>query len=125
MRPLAWVRLAPLAMFAGCAPARGSVPDASNDLHCSVLAFYFAGYAEQSGAPTDQRQGAMAIHEWYAAKAREIAAQRSDPNSALAEMASVLEAVKRDPRSMLDEFSTCTDRAATDPAFDAFARTRP
>jgi hypothetical protein len=88
-----------------------------------VLAFYFAGFAQHSGAPANQQRGTAALHEWYASKARERVAQSSDPNTARAEMGAVLDAIKRDPRSMLDEYSACTDRAAADPAFDAFART--
>ena len=123
MRLSAWIRLAPIIVIAGCGEARGTVPDASNDLHCSVLSFYFAGLARHSGAPADQQRATAAIHEWYAAKAREVAAQRSDPNAVLAEMEPIFEAIKQDPRSMLDELSACTDRAAADPGFDAFART--
>ena len=125
MRLTNWVCLAPIIFIAGCAEARGSVPDASNDLHCSVLAFYFAGLAQHSGAPADQQRGTAAVQQWYAAKARELAAQRPDPNAALADMAPILEAIKRDPNSMLDEFSACTDRAAADPAFEVFARALP
>jgi hypothetical protein len=123
MRLSAGFIIAPLVALAACGQASGSALDPSNDLHCSVLAFYFAGFAQHSGAPADQQRGTAALHEWYASKARELVAQRSDPNAAHAEMGSVLEAIKRDPRSMLDEFSACTDRVAADPAFDAFART--
>jgi hypothetical protein len=123
MRLSAWIRLAPIIVIAGCGQARGHVPDASNDLHCSVLAFYFAGLAQHSRAPPDQQRGTAAVHQWYASKARQVAARSSDPNAALAEMEPILEAIKRDPQSMLDEFSVCTDRAAADPGFHEFART--
>ena len=113
--------VAPLIALAACGQATGSVPDASSDLHCSVLAFYFSGYAEHTGAPADQRRAVAAVHEWYAAKLRRLTTERGRPDLVIAEGAPFLEAVKRDPSAMLDELRVCSDRALADPSFNGFA----
>ncbi len=111
----------PFIALTGCGEASGGVPDASSDLHCSVLAFYFSGYAEHTGAAADQRRALSAVHEWYAAKLRQVAVERGGPDSVLAEGAPVLEQVKHDPQGALDEFQACSNRALADPAFKGFA----
>lgn len=121
MRLLARFLVAPLMALAACGQASGSVPDASSDLHCSVLAFYFNGYAEHSSAPADQRRALAAVHEWYAAKLRQLTTERGGPDSVVAEGAPILEAVKRDPSAMIDELQACSDRALADPTFNGFA----
>ena len=123
MRSSVCLLFASLVALAGCGQASGSVPDPSSDLHCSVIAFYFSGLAEHDGAPADQRRALAAVHEWYAAKLRQLATQRGDPNSVLAEAEPILDAIKRDPRAMLDEHETCSERAMADPAFNRFVGT--
>jgi|GEM_PF-2671405 len=117
----AWIRLAPIIVMAACGQASGSVPDASSDLHCSVLAFYFTGQAEHDGAPADQRRALAVVHEWYAAKLRQLTAERDESDSVLNEGTAILEAVKRDPRAMVDEAQACSARALADPEFNGFA----
>jgi len=121
MRLSAGFIVAPLTALAACGQASGSVPDASSDLHCSVLAFYFSGQAEHDGAPTDQRRALAVVHEWYAAKLRQLTAERGESDSVLNGGAAILEAVKRDPRAMVDEAQACSARALADPEFNGFA----
>lgn len=120
MRSSAGFIFLPLIALAGCGEARGSAPDASNDVHCSVLTFYFNGFTEYAGAPADQRRAMAVVNEWYAAKVRQRTAERGESDSIMAEGAAILEVVKRDPDAMLDELRGCTDRALADPAFNGF-----
>ena len=120
MRFSAKLFFVPVVALVGCGEASGNVLGASNDLHCSVISSYFSMFADQSGAPADQRRGAAAIREWYAAKLRQISTDRGGPDLVMDEMAPVLAAVKRDPKASLDEYQACSDRAFDDPEFDRF-----
>lgn len=121
MRCSAGFLFMPFIGLAACGQATGSVPDVSSDVHCSVITYYFSSFADQSGAPADQRHATAAITEWYAVRIRELAARRGETNSLTEEAQPILDAVRRDPRAMLDEFQACSDRALADPAFNAFA----
>jgi hypothetical protein len=115
--------LASLIGLSGCSQADASVPDVSNDIHCSVIIYHFGGHAEQSGAPAEQKRAMAVLNEWYRAKVRQLPADRWESNSLMKETAPILETVMRDPQAMLDELKACSDRATTDPAFDRFVRT--
>ena len=111
------------AASAGCSNATATTLDPSSDVHCSVLAFYFAGLAEHNRAPADQRHATRVMHEWYSAKIRAVAVERwGDMDGMSGEIRPLLEEVKRAPGDMLDELGKCADRAGADPAFDAFVR---
>lgn len=110
------------AVLGGCGQATAAVVDPENDVHCSVLAFYFHGLAKHTQAPEKQVRAAKGFHDWYAAKLREVAGERfTDPAIYEKEVGPVLEAVKADPLAMRDEMFACIDRAEGDPAFNRFA----
>ena len=121
MQPLPRFLIIPLTALAACGQANGSLADASSDLHCSVLAFYFSGYAEHSGAPADQRRALASVDNWYGAKVRQLSAQSGGSETMVSEGGQILEALKRDPDAMLDEMTACSARALADPAFNGFA----
>ena len=107
----------------GCGQASAAAIDPRDDIHCSVLAFYFHGFAQHHGMPAAQIKAAQAVHDWYAARMRAVAGERwSDMASFEKETAPVLETIKADPLAMRDEFAACTQRAAADPAFNKHAR---
>ena len=120
MRFLDGILFLPLITLAACSPAAGSTPDVTNDLHCSVVTYYFSDFAERSGAPADQKRATAAVTEWYALKMRERAAQQGGSDTLMSEAARILEVVKADPVGMADEMTACTERAVSDPAFDGF-----
>lgn len=114
--------IACLSALAACGSASASTLDPSDDLHCSVVAFYFKGLAEHKGAPADQLRATAVVDGWYAAKVREIAPTRwKDLDASLTEMAPILEAVKADPMAASDEHMACAKRATEDPSFAAFS----
>ena len=111
-------------LVSACSPSRAVALDPKNDVHCSVLAFYFNGLAAQVGAPDRQLRASKGLHDWYAAKMKIASAGRfSDPAVLQAELGPLLEEVKADPLSAGDELQACADRAAADPSFNRFART--
>lgn len=116
-------RLFPLCLLlTACGQANATRIDPKNDVHCSVLAFYFQGLAKHQGAPRKQQQATKGLHEWYAAKMRATAAERFKDLAGLErEISPLLEAVKADPKSMADKLGDCAKRAAADPGFDRFA----
>ncbi len=97
-------------LLAGCAEASAATPDPSQDIDCSVVAFYFQGLAEHQGAPADQRHATGAVFKWYSARIQTVAKQEG-ADRVLSQAGPLLEAVKRDPRSMGDELLACTERA--------------
>ena len=96
--------------LAACAAANATPFDGDDDVHCSTIAFYQQGLAEHVGAPADQRRATKAVHEWYAAKVRAIAA-KDGLDSLQRRVEPVLEAVKRDPQSSREAMLRCADRA--------------
>lgn len=117
-------------LLSGCGPANATnlestdlvQVDSTNDVHCSVLAFYFNGLAEHRSAPRNQIRATKVVHEWYGAKMRRVAVERWDNWAEFAkETEPVLEAVKSDPAAMRDELLACTDRAIAEPGFEKFA----
>jgi hypothetical protein len=106
----------------GCGTATAATLDPSDDAHCSLLAFYFNGLAEHQGAPRDQLRATKVLHEWYAAKIRQVAVKRwGDMSGYEKEMGPLLERIKSDPKAMGDELIACTDRAMATPDFNQFA----
>ena len=119
-RSIAWLLL--IAVSA-CNQASAAAPDPAKDLDCSVLAFYFHGYAKHIDAPTHQRHATRMVFEWYAARIREQANARWFGSAAyLADADPLLQAIKRDPRSMHDVYIACSTRAIDDPKFERFAK---
>lgn len=105
-----------------CTSANAVTIDPKNDMHCSVLSFYFHGLARHEGFSDKQVRAAKGLQDWYAAKIRSAEGGRySNPAIMQSEIGPVLEAVKADPRSMLDEAKACLDRAAADPSWNSFA----
>lgn len=117
MRPLAGSIVACMLLI-GCGRAAATTIDPADDVHCSVVAFYFQGLTEHAGAPSDQRHAVKALQEWYSAKMRQVAVERwGGLAAAERELAPLLDAVKSDPVAMRDELLACTERAIADPAF--------
>ena len=111
------------AFLSACASAGAVTVDAKNDVHCSILAFYFHGLAKHERAPEDQIRATKGLHDWYAEKMRASSGERfSDLKIMKAEVEPVLETIKADPVAMRDEYSSCADRALADPKFNHFAR---
>jgi hypothetical protein len=107
----------------GCASAYAVTIDSNNDIHCSVLAFYFHGLAKHDGAPDKQVRATKGLQDWYAVKMRAAEGGRySDPAVMQSEIGPILESVKADPVSMRDKAKACADRAVADPSFNHFAR---
>lgn len=122
MRNILLVSLAS-ALLSACSSAGAATVDVKNDVHCSILAFYFHGLAKHERAPEDQIRATRGLHDWYAEKARVSSGRRfSDLKVMQAEVEPILETIKADPNSMRDEYRGCADRAASDPQFDRFAR---
>ena len=110
-------------LLSGCGAASATTLDPSDDVHCSVLAFYFNGLAKHQGAPREQLRATKVMHEWYAAKMRQIAVERwGDMAGYEKEVGPLLEGVKSDPKAMGDEMLVCTNRAVAAPGFNQFAR---
>ena len=110
-------------LLSGCGQASAATIDPADDVHCSVIAFYFHGFAEHHGLPAYQQKAAKGVHDWYAAKMRLVAKERwGDMAGFEKEAGPLLETVKSDPLAMQDEMVACTARAAADPAFEQHAR---
>jgi hypothetical protein len=110
-------------LLSGCGRANAAAIDPTDDIHCSVLAFYFHGFAEHHGFPAKQQKAAKGVHDWYAAKMRLVAKERWGGMAGFEKEAGpLLETVKADPLAMRDEMVACTKRAAADPAFNEHAR---
>jgi hypothetical protein len=100
-----------------------AVVNPENDIHCSVLSFYFHGLAKHNGLSDEQLRASKGLEDWYAAKMRKALGEHySDPAIMKSEIEPILEVVKADPLSMRDEVTACAKRASADPAFDMFAR---
>jgi hypothetical protein len=122
MRLLAVPVLA-LTLLGGCGEAGAANVDPADDVHCSVLAFYFHGFAKHQGVPANQLRATKVMHEWYAAKVRDVAVERwGGTDGFQKEIGPLLEAVKKDPKAMADEMVACTDRAIAAEGFNQFAR---
>ncbi len=110
-------------LIGACSPAPAVKIDPQNDIHCSVLSFYFYGLAKHDGAPDAQILATKALQDWYAAKLQSDAGNRySDPALAKKNIGPILDAVKANPATMRDAMRICTNRAASDPTFANFAR---
>jgi hypothetical protein len=106
-----------------CSSANAVAIDENNDIHCSVLAFYFHGLAKHEGAPAEQVRATKGLQDWYATKLRAVGGGRfSEPAVMQSEIAPILEAIKADPLSMRGKTKACAERASAEPAFDKFAR---
>jgi hypothetical protein len=106
--------------LAGCTSAHATPLNPADDLHCSVIAFYFQGYAQWSGAPARQIHAAGVIKAWYAGKLREAGVDLGGPDFR-SRAEPILNAVKADPKAARAPMVACTDRAVADPAFNRFA----
>ena len=96
-----------------CGRANAATPDVSQDVDCSVVAFYFTGLAQQMRVEPTQQRAVAAVHDWYSARVRAMASQEG-ANEVLSRAGPILEAVKRDPVNMRDEMAACTDRAVNE-----------
>ena len=109
--------------MAACSPASAVTIDPKNDVHCSVLTFYFHGLAVHDGASSTQIRAAKGLQDWYAAKLRSLSGGRyADPALMQREIGPVLDTVKANPDAMRDAARACVSRAAADPSFNDFAR---
>lgn len=124
MRLLA-AQLVACLLLSGCGKANATTVDPADDVHCSVVAFYFHGFAKHHGLPDNQQRAAKGIFDWYSAKMRQVAVKRWGGMAGFEkEVAPLLETIKSDPLAMRDEMTACTERALRDPAFARFARTQ-
>ncbi|MEG3124589.1 hypothetical protein [Sphingomonas sp. GB1N7] len=106
-----------------CTSANAVTIDPKNDVHCSVLAFYFHGLAKHIDAPDEQVRATRGLQDWYARKMRSAEGGRySNPAVMQSEIGPIFETIKSNPLSMQDEAKACADRASTDPEFNKFAR---
>jgi hypothetical protein len=122
MRRLLTLMLA-VESVAACSPASAVTIDPRNDVHCSVLAFYFHGLAVHDGASNTQIRATKGLQDWYTAKLRAHASGRyADPALLQRELGPILDTIKANPDSMRDAARTCVSRAAADPSFNDFAR---
>ncbi len=117
------VVLLALASLGACSQAAASPVDPANDLHCSVVAFYFSGHPVTKAAPQDQQVAVKRVFDWYSIKVRALAAE-SGGDSVLSTAAPVLEAVKKDHLAHREHLLACANRASDDPAFRAWLRGR-
>lgn len=109
-------------LLSGCGKFHAAPLDPADDVHCSVLAFYFHGRAQHEGAPGDHLRATKVMHEWYAARMRGVAAERwGDMSGFEKEVGPILEAVKEDPKGARDEMVVCTKRAIAAKGFERFA----
>lgn len=109
-------------ILGGCGQTAAKV-DPRDDVHCSVLAFYFHGLAKHENVPLQQIRATEGLHDWYAAKMRAKAGKRLQDFAVMdREVTPLLDAIKADPAAMRDEARACADRAAADPGFNDFAR---
>jgi hypothetical protein len=112
-------------MLVSCTEANAVAIDATDDVHCSVLAFKFKAHADSSSAPADQRHALKVVHEWYAAKVRAVAVERwGDKQGFEREMQPLLDLANQNPAAVTDDLKMCVDRALADPAFNSFAGAR-
>lgn len=110
-------------LLSACGAASATTVNPSDDVHCSVLAFYFHGLAEHQGVPRQHLAATKVMHEWYAVKMRQAAVERwGDMAGYEHEVGPLLDSIKSDPKAMEGEMLACVDRATADPAFDQFAR---
>jgi hypothetical protein len=93
-----------------CSQASAAMPDPANDVNCSVLAFYFKGLGEPTGAKPSQQQSLARVHGWYSRKVQEIS-QEKGAEAVLSRAGPVLETVKKDPLAMRDAHMACAKRA--------------
>jgi len=122
MRRLLTLMLAVESM-AACSPATAVTIDPKNDVHCSVLTFYFHGLAVHDGASNTQIRATKGLEDWYAAKLRSHSGGRyADPTLLQRELGPVLDTIKANPDAMRDAAKACVSRAAADPSFNDFAR---
>lgn len=111
-----------LVFLDACSPASAVTIDPANDIHCSVVSFYFHGLAKHEHAPEIQIRATKGLQDWYAAKMKVATAGRfADLATAKAETEPLLDAINSDPASMRDELLKCAERATADPAFNGFA----
>jgi hypothetical protein len=110
--------------LAGCSAASATPADPSNDVHCFALATAFRAHAQSIGAPADAQRATAAIETWYAPGFDAAVATRGR-SSVLSEGEALAAAMDRDPAAAHAALVACTDRAAADPGFDAFAARFP
>jgi hypothetical protein len=113
MRIRHWLVVPAASALAACGQASAAAPDTSGDIDCSVLAFYFNGLAEHTGAPPSQRRATQAVHEWYSIKVQKISREEG-ATAVLSRAGPVLETVKRDPMKMRDSHKACAVRAVSE-----------
>ncbi len=108
--------------LSACTSASAVSIDPKNDVHCSVLSFYFHGLAKHNQAPSKQVFATKRLQDWYAIKMRSAEGGRySNPTVMQSEIGPILKTIKADPLSMLDEVKACADRAVVEPSFNSFA----
>lgn len=98
--------------IAACSSAQASELDANDDLHCSVVSFYFA----RSGPPKsgDDARASFIAAAWY----NKRVGNKPDLNK----VAPVLQKVKDDAATAQLTAADCIERALRDPAFERFSR---
>ena len=95
-----------------CSSAQADKLNANDDLHCSVVSYYFA----RSGPPKsdDDARASFIASAWYD--------KRVGNTPDLKKAAPVLQKVRDDPATAQRTAADCIERALRDPAFERFAR---
>ncbi|HEX8193019.1 MAG TPA: hypothetical protein VF552_08975 [Allosphingosinicella sp.] len=105
---------------AACSAASAAPLDPESDVHCFALATAYGEAARRMNSPADQQHAIAGVAAWYAPKF-DAAAQGRTREDILAETAALERSVDRNPQAGLAALTACTDRAAADPGFNAFA----
>lgn len=98
--------------IAACSSAQASKLNPNDDLHCSVVSFYFAR-SDRTMSDLDART-LFVVSAWY----NKQIGNKVD----LGKAGPVLQKVKDDPVAARPVAADCIQRASRDPGFEGFAR---
>ena len=110
-------------IVAGCGSANAFNYDANDDVHCLAIYSFAVGQAMEQQTTARQLGSANLMAEWYGPKARQgVADLRKEEQDK--QVGLIFEALRHDPAASVETSKACFERAASDPAFVAFAKAR-
>jgi hypothetical protein len=112
------------AFLAACSNASAASVDSANDVHCYALAYGFRIAADSQKAAAEHRHATAVIEQWYGAKLDEAVRNRG-ADRVTREAAPVAQAFDTDFQALKAPYLACTERAASDRAFNRFAAAHP
>lgn len=112
------------AFLAACSNASAASVDPANDVHCYALASGFRITADSRKAAPEHLHATAVFEEWYGAKLDEAVRNRG-ADRATREAAPVIQAFETEFQALKAHYLACTERAASDRAFNRFAAARP